>query len=60
MRTMLKGDGRYVIRCGQAKVPGEVLDTSGVGNDDFDAGLKQSKFGCASLHLLFSHTSLPR
>ncbi|KAI0366745.1 hypothetical protein BV20DRAFT_971479 [Pilatotrama ljubarskyi] len=27
------------------KVPGEVNDPSGIGNDDFDAGLKQSKYG---------------
>ena len=27
------------------KVPGEVRDPSGIGNDDFDAGLKQSKYG---------------
>ncbi len=27
------------------KVPGEVNDPSGVGNDDFDQGLKQSKYG---------------
>lgn len=27
------------------KVPGEVNDPSGIGNDDFDQGLKQSKYG---------------
>ena len=27
------------------KVPGEVNDPTGVGNDDFDQGLKESKFG---------------
>ena len=27
------------------KVPGEVNDPSGIGNDDFDKGLKQSKYG---------------
>ena len=27
------------------RVPGEVNDPSGVGNDDFDKGLKQSKYG---------------
>ncbi len=27
------------------KVPGEVNDSSGIGNDDFDNGLKQSKYG---------------
>ncbi|KAI9854266.1 MAG: hypothetical protein M1813_001306 [Trichoglossum hirsutum] len=33
------------------KVPGEVQDPSGVGNDDFDEGKKVSKFGYPVLHL---------
>lgn len=36
---------RYVIEIGPPKTPGEVCDPSGVGNDDFDQGLKVSKFG---------------
>ena len=32
-------------------MPGEVCDPSGVGNDDFDAGKKQSKFGYPVLGL---------
>ncbi|KDQ54799.1 hypothetical protein JAAARDRAFT_71603 [Jaapia argillacea MUCL 33604] len=36
---------RYVASIGHAKVPGEVKDSSGVGNDDFDAGKKLSKYG---------------
>lgn len=27
------------------KTPGQVCDPSGIGNDDFDKGLKQSKYG---------------
>jgi hypothetical protein len=34
-----------VLDIGSAKVPGEVSDPTGIGNDDFDCGLKQSKFG---------------
>jgi hypothetical protein len=34
-----------VLDIGFAKSPGEVNDSSGMGNDDFDKGLKQSKFG---------------
>ena len=33
------------------KRPGEVRDSSGIGNDDFDQGLKQSKFGYPVLGL---------
>ncbi|KAI5477558.1 hypothetical protein MNV49_006146 [Pseudohyphozyma bogoriensis] len=35
----------HVCTCSRAKVPGEVIESSGVGNDDFDAGKKVSKFG---------------
>jgi hypothetical protein len=33
------------------KEPGQVNDPSGVGNDDFDNGLKESKFGYPVLSL---------
>ena len=33
------------------KVPGEVNDPSGVGNDDFDKGLKVSKYGYPVMEL---------
>ncbi|EIW54044.1 uncharacterized protein TRAVEDRAFT_173337 [Trametes versicolor FP-101664 SS1] len=35
----------YVMETSRPKVPGEVNDSSGIGNDDFDNGLKQSKYG---------------
>ncbi|KAL7277587.1 hypothetical protein ACG7TL_008514 [Trametes sanguinea] len=35
----------YVMETSRPKVPGEVNDPSGIGNDDFDKGLKQSKYG---------------
>ena len=35
---------RYVT-VGSPKTPGQVNDPSGLGNDDFDKGLKKSKFG---------------
>ncbi|RPD57439.1 hypothetical protein L226DRAFT_467591 [Lentinus tigrinus ALCF2SS1-7] len=35
----------YLMFTTTPKVPGEVNDPSGVGNDDFDRGLKQSKYG---------------
>ncbi|KIJ38612.1 hypothetical protein M422DRAFT_33204 [Sphaerobolus stellatus SS14] len=35
----------HVINVGAPRVPGEVKDPSGVGNDDFDAGKKVSKYG---------------
>ncbi|THH32897.1 hypothetical protein EUX98_g1266 [Antrodiella citrinella] len=41
----------YVMETTRPKRPGEVNDPSGVGNDDFDAGLKQSKFGYPVLGL---------
>lgn len=33
------------------KIPGQVRDPSGVGNDDFDLGLKKAKFGYPVLGL---------
>jgi hypothetical protein len=36
---------------GRPKTPGQVRDPSGVGNDDFDLGLKKSKFGYPVLGL---------
>lgn len=41
----------YVMVTDCPKVPGEVCDSSGVGNDDFDKGLKESKFGYPVLGL---------
>jgi hypothetical protein len=35
----------YVVTVGGVRYPGEVQDSVGLGNDDFDAGLKDSKFG---------------
>lgn len=40
------------------KTPGQVKDPSGVGNDDFDAGLKKSKFGYPVLGLYRLKTPL--
>ncbi|KXN88613.1 hypothetical protein AN958_06877 [Leucoagaricus sp. SymC.cos] len=34
-----------VIEVTKAKVPGEIQDPTGIGNDDFDAGKKVSKYG---------------
>jgi transposase InsO family protein len=42
---------QYVISTGPVKRPGEVNDPSGLGNEDFDAGNKQSKFGYPIHHL---------
>ena len=36
---------RHVMLTTHPKIPGQVQDPSGVGNDDFDKGLKKSKFG---------------
>src|ERR1700761_3747074 len=36
---------RHVISVGAPRVPGQVNDPSGIGNDDFDAGKKVSKYG---------------
>ncbi|KXG46354.1 uncharacterized protein PGRI_052100 [Penicillium griseofulvum] len=35
----------YVARISPGKVPGEVSDDGGIGNAEFNAGLKQSKYG---------------
>ncbi|KAF9535307.1 hypothetical protein CPB83DRAFT_841546 [Crepidotus variabilis] len=35
----------YIMETGKPKTPGQVNDSTGVGNDDFDKGLKKSKFG---------------
>ena len=40
------------------KVPGEVNDPTGVGNDDFDQGLKESKFGYPVVELFRLKTPL--
>lgn len=40
------------------KTPGQVRDPSGVGNDDFDLGLKKSKFGYPVLGLYRLKTPL--
>ncbi|KIY47496.1 hypothetical protein FISHEDRAFT_14318, partial [Fistulina hepatica ATCC 64428] len=41
----------YVIRTSRPKLPGQVRDPSGVGNDDFDAGKKVSTHGYPILGL---------
>ena len=41
----------HVMVTSRPKIPGQVRDPSGVGNDDFDRGLKQSKFGYPVLGL---------
>ncbi|KAI1786140.1 hypothetical protein LXA43DRAFT_898499 [Ganoderma leucocontextum] len=45
---------RYVLTIGPPKIPGEVNDSEGLGNDDFDLGLKVSRFGypITALHVL--------
>ena len=40
------------------KRPGEVQDSSGVGNDDFDAGKKESKYGYPVMALYELQTPL--
>jgi hypothetical protein len=40
------------------KTPGQVCDPSGCGNDDFDSGLKKSKFGYPVLGLYRLKTPL--
>jgi hypothetical protein len=35
----------HVIETTLPKTPGQVCDPSGIGNDDFDNGLKKSKYG---------------
>ncbi|KAI1790411.1 hypothetical protein LXA43DRAFT_1016985 [Ganoderma leucocontextum] len=41
----------YVMSTTTPKVPGEVNDPTGIGNDDFDQGLKQSKYGYPVIEL---------
>jgi len=41
----------YVAEIGEVRYPGEVQDPSGLGNEDFDAGIKESKFGYPILSL---------
>jgi hypothetical protein len=43
---------------GKPKTPGQVRDPTGVGNDDFDNGLKQSKYGYPVLGLYKLKTPL--
>lgn len=40
-----------VMTTAPPKVPGEVQDPNGIGNEDFDAGRKESKFGYPVIHL---------
>ena len=42
---------RYIIKVGPVKTPGQVQDPSGLGNDDFDKGLKESKYGFPILEM---------
>jgi hypothetical protein len=42
---------RHVMLTSHPKTPGQVQDPSGVGNDDFDNGLKKSEFGYPVLGL---------
>jgi hypothetical protein len=41
----------FMATTGPAKRPGEVNDSSGIGNNDFDAGLKGCKFGYPIIQL---------
>ena len=41
------------------KKPGEVEDEDGLGNSEFNQGLKESKFGFEILHLYKIRTPLP-
>ena len=43
---------RYVAEISLPKIPGQECDPAGVGNDEFDAGLKLSKFGYPIVGLL--------
>ncbi|KIY47498.1 hypothetical protein FISHEDRAFT_74606 [Fistulina hepatica ATCC 64428] len=42
---------RYVMSTSKPKTQGQVNDSTGIGNDDFDAGKKESKFGYPVLGL---------
>ena len=48
----------YVMETGNPKTPGQVKDPSGVGNDDFDSGIKKSKYGYPVLGLYKLKTPL--
>ncbi|PIL33787.1 hypothetical protein GSI_04412 [Ganoderma sinense ZZ0214-1] len=48
----------YVMTTTTPKVPGEVNDPTGVGNDDFDQGLKESKYGYPVVELFRLKTPL--
>ena len=50
---------RYVINVGPVKTPGQVQDPSGLGNDDFDKGLKESKYGFPILEMQQLSEPLP-
>jgi hypothetical protein len=41
----------HIALTGLAKVPGQVHDSSGIGNDEFDLGLKKSNYGYPIFHL---------
>lgn len=43
---------------GPPKTPGEICDPTGIGNEDFDKGLKKSKFGYPVLELYILETPL--
>jgi hypothetical protein len=49
---------RHVMVTARPKTPGEVCDPTGIGNDDFDRGLKASKFGYPVLGLYQLKTPL--
>jgi hypothetical protein len=42
---------RYIAGIGCVKFPGEIQDPTGIGNDDFDQNLKESKYGYEILSL---------
>jgi len=41
----------FMTTTGPSKKPGEVNDSSGIGNDDFDTGIKGYKFGYPIIQL---------
>ncbi|KAI1782007.1 hypothetical protein LXA43DRAFT_1104935 [Ganoderma leucocontextum] len=45
---------QYVLTIGPPRIPGEVNDPEGLGNDEFDLGQKKSRFGypIMALHVL--------
>jgi len=49
---------RYIAVISNSKQPGEVKDEEGLGNSDFNQGLKESKFAYEILHLYKLHTPL--